>query len=415
MSETLYKNRNFITLSTLFSFFLLGSVLFTYGLENIGFYVNWIIGVFFIAISLLYIFFIKQKIKKSILYSWILLLLWIPLVLLLTPFARDISLHLTYTIITVFYVSYSVLIVNYLLGSNKRFVGTLFLLNVFWCLINIIFLILYIFGYLNYYGDEQFSGIFINRNQFALITTILFFFNLNNKKYFQRKAFLNLLLITDIVLIFSALSMKGFLGLFLILFIQYWEYIKRIRKWPVILILSIFFLGIILIDNPIKVRFDRFILVYKNPKSLKISESAYERSWLFKEGLKLTRKHLATGVGVNNSRYFLVTPYDKLLEERGQKEKGSLGSYSHCNYIEMLLNGGILGFILYYTPIFLILFSSLKSSLHDKTFRTIYVLLFYKLFLDIAMVSYFDLAHTLILAFSFVLYFKKKYNEPQYD
>jgi O-antigen ligase len=90
-----------------------------------------------------------------------------------------------------------------------------------------------------------------------------------------------------------------------------------------------------------------------------------------------------TGYGLDNFRYF----------------KGAYGTYSHNNYIEILVSGGIPAFLIYYVPIFIIIIQGIRllrfkivdSKITDlKALKSIIVLLIIVQILEYASVNYFQ-------------------------
>jgi O-antigen ligase len=75
------------------------------------------------------------------------------------------------------------------------------------------------------------------------------------------------------------------------------------------------------------------------------------------------------------------------------------GHYSHNNYIELLMNNGIIGFIAYYSIYIKLLIDAfkMKTTFH-KSYVLIVLVVFVFLALDLGTVSYFDRYTLLILA-----------------
>lgn len=100
------------------------------------------------------------------------------------------------------------------------------------------------------------------------------------------------------------------------------------------------------------------------------SQSTVERMELIRQAVDVWYNNFFFGIGMNN--FSIVQTVSK-------------GYYAHCNYVELLADLGIIGFILYYSlPVYLV-FS--KSSIRYDSFvlKGIVVLL---LFFDFALVSY---------------------------
>ncbi len=330
--------------------------------------------------------------------------IWLIYAVLITPVAKSLNDHATYILLTLFYSGVSILFIKRILKTENQFALSVVGLNIIWTFINTIAMF-YFFSTATNQIDQSFSGVFANRNQFAVVTTLLFTFTLFHKEYFKARLPINILLIVNIILVFSSLSRKGFLGIIIVLFLYNWQRLKHTKKILSIAAISILILITFMTDNPLKERFK--IVKEKTPAvtTQKVELSAFERLWLLINGTKLFLKHPFTGVGVNNSILYLETPMQKMERAQGNK-MDKLGKYTHINYLEMLVNAGIPAFLLFYIPILFVLFKSLSRSKDSREYKIISTLLLYKLFLDMAMVSYYDFAHTVLLAYVYFLYFQ---------
>jgi O-antigen ligase len=80
---------------------------------------------------------------------------------------------------------------------------------------------------------------------------------------------------------------------------------------------------------------------------------------------------------------------------------GSFQAYSHNNYTELLVNFGVLGFVLYYGLHLLVLVSAIRGILRGSApHRSAFVLVVMILALDMAMVTYFAKISWLFLVFA---------------
>jgi O-antigen ligase len=146
-------------------------------------------------------------------------------------------------------------------------------------------------------------------------------------------------------------------------------------------------------------RVGRFSMVFSNPEELRVNESAFLRHWFIVRGLEVARNHPLFGVGVDNARLVLIPP--------GMTE----GMYSHNNYVEMLLNAGLIGFLFHYLPIVFIYFSIKKNNnqffVQLKTFIVLYLVY------GVAMVQY-NVFNSVFLysLIIFLYYYGKKEDVP---
>lgn len=85
--------------------------------------------------------------------------------------------------------------------------------------------------------------------------------------------------------------------------------------------------------------------------------SYQQRMWLAQTALKAFEEHPITGLGVGQFRYYSIA-------------SGGEDLYAHNNYLELLANGGVVGFFLYYLPYVLLIVNSvalLKKPAECKT------------------------------------------------
>src|SRR5699024_1705238 len=109
--------------------------------------------------------------------------------------------------------------------------------------------------------------------------------------------------------------------------------------------------------------------------------SAYLRSYFINESMELIKENPFQGIGIKNSRYYLIPPH---LQAVGTE----IGTYSHNNYLEMLLNGGTIAFSLYYIPLIVAIFKMRKKRNKFSISGYLYLLGIYKLFVDFGSVNY---------------------------
>ena len=97
--------------------------------------------------------------------------------------------------------------------------------------------------------------------------------------------------------------------------------------------------------------------------------SSMERAYLIKEGFKIFENSPIFGIGLNNSRYFLV-------------------KYTHNNYLELLIGTGIIGTLLFYN-IYIVTFKKVINMPSIQIKRYFLMMLSILLLLDTATVTYY--------------------------
>lgn len=168
-----------------------------------------------------------------------------------------------------------------------------------------------------------------------------------------------------------------------------------IKSKLLIPVLGILVFGIVFsVYLPIRERMNRYVILLREPSALRANESAFERTWLMKASINLIAENPFLGIGVDNARDVLVTPY--------RRRRGIEGQTSHNNYTEMSLNAGLLGAILFYIPLVYIFLKVKKEHpywLTLKTFITLYLLL------GVGMVQYKNFVLILFYSLIVFLYF----------
>lgn len=116
--------------------------------------------------------------------------------------------------------------------------------------------------------------------------------------------------------------------------------------------------------------------------------STLERLYFIAQGWKLFINNIIHGVGINNFKAY-VGGY-----------LGSGAKYAHNNYIELLADGGIIGFILYYVRYLELLVRSVKCKMMSKYKNTsllILVLMIMLLVLEFGNVTYYFVQYQMVL------------------
>lgn len=352
------------------------------------FYINWIFGgtiiIYFMIRSIA-----NKKIKSIYLKTFFLASFWIIIMIFngTSGSIIDIDIHLRYIIIWLFYLGVSVVMAGYLfnLRQNTRDSILLFL-NQFWIIVSFISYFYYNF-FPELYGSSTFSGIIENRNNYAVFTTILISYLFFFKDQYANKFKVNLLIFLSLFLILNTFSVKGFVGVALIYLLStiYNSNISKnkrsIRTIAVVLISIIILVVLVSTDNPIIYRIERIIMVFTSPGDLRTGESAYLRSYFIRESMPVIKSNLISGIGLMNSKFYLIPPHLK-------KIGASIGTYSHNNFIEILLSGGVIAFIAYYVPFIVSIIKLWRKRQRSNLANYLIVLGLYKLFIDIGSVTY---------------------------
>ncbi|HEL1996351.1 O-antigen ligase family protein [Streptococcus suis] len=121
--------------------------------------------------------------------------------------------------------------------------------------------------------------------------------------------------------------------------------------------------------------FHRFETLFESINGTRVEDirSVYRRI-----GMQQFYKTPILGIGIGNSL--------ELLESVGQRR-----TYLHCNFVELLSSGGIVGFIIYYSIYFKLIVELWKYRKYRFTTTNLcIVLLFLMLIMDYGMVTYYD-------------------------
>jgi len=380
------------------------AIIFTVGSISKVFYINWMVGfvlIFTWIANLAY----NRILPRYLAYAILLQFLWLIYSILIIPWTEHTMVHLKGLAITLFYNTVAFIIGDYILRNKETFAKIYTRVAILWILTNGLVLLIIIIAPDLELG--KFSGIYANRNEFAITTTIFLsapvFMHISSRKW---KA--ALLILLGVILILVTQSIKGIIGLVLI-FVLYINY--STRKNYVIITFFVLALGFFLLmftNNPIRERMDTFSSLFKEDTELGIGESAYKRYELSQQSFRLIRNKPLFGYGINNSTQYLKTTRKLQREKEGIAEE-TIGTYSHNNFLEMIINGGFVALLLYYLPLFFSLLyinRKLKKQSGTRYHRYILVLLYLKLFFDLGMVSYHSFIHCILVSLVLITYAK---------
>jgi len=349
---------------------------------------------FVAAFTVIFLIFVKlitsQSIDKLSLQIFIWLCIW-----MIIPFAfgwsyLDPIKNYKYIFIVLIYVLIALYFSNLITKDLLKYVKVVRFLVLFWVAVNFFLYINSLFGYELIASDNtnQFSGVYKNRNMLAINGVFLLVLYVSTIKRINLYEIIIICLISFIVLV--TLSSKGAIGLLLIAI--YYGLKMKIRKSIFLfffVVLSIF----VLYEYGFLDRTVHHISLFVFNQEVEGAGS--ERKALISEGWRVLKENILIGIGVNNSGNYLFTDF----------RDG--GTYSHNNYIEIMLNGGILSFLLFYFPHLFVLYKALKINRKHSMVKDVVILLVgMRLVMEPFMVSYYLFNTWLYSCIAFYLFFR---------
>ncbi len=233
----------------------------------------------------------------------------------------------------------------------------------------IINFLLYLSPYRSIYFEDpsgRFSGTLNNANSFSIliIFSIYFYFRYCIRKKKPKQLYFIIYSLVSSILILSTDSRKGLVfGLLLIIVCIYYmnkesKHAKGITLISVIFLIPILFF---LIRN--NEGFNRLILFFDFLRGGEGDQSTRWRVYFLIEGFKIIKSNFFLGVGIDNFQTFT-----------GE------GLYAHNNYIEILSDLGVIGFILLYSIYFHIYRTFKKSHAHSVDYWLLIIVMTMELF-----------------------------------
>ncbi|MDU6807960.1 MAG: O-antigen ligase family protein [Clostridium sp.] len=227
---------------------------------------------------------------------------------------------------------------------------------------------------------------FSNINSIGMISALAVMISLFNSIYIEKKIkFHNFLIIPSILIIASSGSRKSLV--FLILGIVAIILFKFIDKQIIVSLIKMVFIGVIMLFlikyilslpmfSMINERMDGLIALVTGKGEIDHS------SWLRKEyintGMNQFYKTPLIGIGMGNARILISNYYGH-------------NAYVHNNFVELLTNGGIIGFISYYAIHMYILVSLIKRGIKKNPYNFIcFLITGLLLVMDYGAVSYYS-------------------------
>ncbi len=356
----------------------------------------------YIANILLLVYFLvsflgkKQSIKKDrvvLLYSIFAVICFISSI-----WSIDFDTSFRHSI-TVVLMAINMFVIYTLISINKSVnaVFNAFIAGVF---INFLFSFSFIGDIETYYTAGKFSGTLFHANLMSTLLLMSIFIssfylvNVKNKIY----RLLNIVnIVISMYLILLTVSKKGLLIAAMFIILQIFFSLKSVtflRKSLLILLFApilIYFSTFIfdysvlieIIDN-IVMRMDIFWnYIFENVQSKE--NSTEERIHFIYMGLQIFSENIFLGNGIRSFNYLF-------------------GSYSHNNYIELLANVGLLGFISYYSMYMVLFYRTFQIKI--KKYRILFIILFFSfLIIDMTIVTYYS---KIIISMFVVLAWKLK-------
>ncbi|MCG6212892.1 O-antigen ligase family protein [Vibrio furnissii] len=371
------------------------------------FYLSWLSGLF-IVVLFASTTIIKVKLDRVTALILSIIVPWVVIGLLFSPFAFDKAEHFKVFIITTFYMITSVFLADFIIKSKINIRQLTFIMLNAWSVVNLLLLVLFFLGV--YVPEKhEFSGVFHDRNVFSITTLLVIGFAVSHLDvncnriskfavYFSVSACFLMIIISK--------SITGNLGLLVLMFLYSQRFSLIMRVITFGFLISVLVL-VVITDNPLSARISRFVIgIMGDTDSLNTNESAYLRIYLIKSGFELIMQYPWFGVGLNNAKEFVVWP-DR-----------EYGSFLHNTYLDIFTSGGIPLFVVYYSPIFYSFFSLLKcrikvrANLADRYYslwKLAFVTLSLKLICDLSWTTYFEyfMVFTVIFSIYITFYLKR--------
>ena len=251
-------------------------------------------------------------------------------------------------------------------------------------------------------ATKRYSGSLMNPNHYSFILSIsiaffiyfIFSFEQKNKKNSLIKFIIILLiLIFSYEIIFKTASRQGFLITIICFLFYIYKSFKNLNIFRAILtlLISIFIIDITLssLTNSIYLQ-ERVLSIFSFNKDVDVSVN--QRFYYIVKAFEYWVENPILGIGLDQFRVL------------------NNSSYSHNNFLELLATTGLLGFIFYYLPHFLILKTYFLSKKNKSNLEYSIFFLIIVLISDIAAVNYFEKPFWLI--FTIILFISSKFN-PQ--
>jgi len=231
------------------------------------------------------------------------------------------------------------------------------------------------------------GGTEINSNVLAILCVYGFIFAM-----YLRKIRKISLLATGLRMIFYLLivlltgSRKGLVMIVLaVLVVQLFMRRNRIRNilvgTGIAAVVFVLIMNVGFLYDIIGVRVESLVLLLTEGTTTEASLS--DRQYLTQLGMAYVRENPWTGYGYDCFKLISgIGPYGKV-------PVGTVGFYSHNNYIELLFGGGVIGFVLYYIPVAYLLVKLFRNSRKDAAMPYLLAMVISLLSVEYARVTYY--------------------------
>ena len=249
---------------------------------------------------------------------------------------------------------------------------------------------------------------FDNRNNIAIVSAISIILSLHYIIYRRKRlwVFFDLFALLNVAAVGSK---KGFLilivGFFAFFLVKAINEKKTGTFLRIIAVIAVTYLLVLLmirarLFSGIMGRFDTMISTLIGDSN--VNYSTYIRAQYINMGWDLFLHRPILGYGMGNAHLYAYSAY-------------GTDTYLHNNYIELLVNGGIVGTIIYYSMHISVLRRTLRRNMAENEFQSVCIsLLAILLFVDVASVTYYskETYFYLMILFIYVESIKKfKYND----
>lgn len=304
--------------------------------------IDWALGALVVAATALVILF-RLRMPRSLAALLLASVAWLLPGLVLTPIYQLSGHHMAAVLFTMaLWVLTGTLVYVVLAG---RFAGrAVMIAATLWVLVNLAALLAYWAGVVTYEGNA-FSGLFRNRNNFAMQTICV---SALVVVFCRMTWWSRAILFLATFEIFASLSISGMIGQAIVLGYSAWLDAHPRRKLAVVLLALGLALITVTVDSPMKRRIDTFAAVVKSPELVRPTSSAFYRTWLYVSGVDLWLQRPWIGHGLDTARFYLRPPTERF-------ESSEEGFYAHSNHLEILIGLGVVGWVLHYLPLIIAL------------------------------------------------------------
>lgn len=344
-------------------------------------------------LGFLNVFFLITSIRKEIVSNKLINLLF--LLIFFSIISLINSINLAESVLSVFKLL-SIVVTVYCLSrsfqNNKNYIEDF---------VKFIFLILcfeVIYTLYNYYSIDQikdFTGISMNRNisSFSILIKVPIVFYLKESRKLSSLKFLLFMLELGIVLSLFLLESRAAIGLILLIYftqiITSFKSKRKLLSYSLIFAISLFFLNINTSTDSKMVNKNSDLL-----NSLKTDESLQRRLEFIKIGSQLFKEYPIFGSGIGTWKI-----NSRNIKYRSDNSN-EVSYYAHNDFIQFLVEIGILGFLTYALIFILIIKEIFKSWRYHKLYKYL-IIIFIIIFIDTLINFPFHRPQESILIFSF--------------